>query len=321
MGRSKWLMQYKPKSGPGVSKVFLSKWNSVSSVWGWYLFGLIMVALANPSISRYQTLQKTIFYLLINFSVHMVFFFLSSKKYKLGSYLRIPLGRSMLCKLVALASWEVVDNSSYETSGTISWSESVLRSNRATSRFGIIGSTYWGSPDMCILWAAWKIGHVGMRYMEARISLQHSKYFRLSMHSRSFRLSVLSLGSCEWVNLLPFSQKIFQYDVFFFFFYFSTNCFFYSNKKYSFWLINTSSLPDQWSQPEEFQVRRCHARASVGKVYSRARRWQILGCCRYQGRPWIPQIKVPTRRTRHCRRTRLWAHQTEDANLSVSRCD
>lgn len=107
----------------------------------------------------------------------------------------MPLGRSMLCKLVALASWEVVDRSSYDTSGTISWMESVLRSKRATSRFGMIGSTYWGSPDMCILWAAWKIGQVGMRYIEARISLQHTRYFKLSMHSLSLRLSMVLFDS------------------------------------------------------------------------------------------------------------------------------
>ena len=78
-------------------------------------------------------------------------------------------------------------------------------SNLVSSKFGIIGSTYWGIVDTWILWAEWKIGHAGIRYIDDNISLQLSRYFKLSMHNRIFLVSVLPPS---WWWLLDCSSEV-----------------------------------------------------------------------------------------------------------------
>lgn len=78
-------------------------------------------------------------------------------------------------------------------------------SNLGISIFGIVESTYWGIVETWILWAEWKIGQAGIRYIDANMSLQLNRYFKLSTQ-RLIRLdSITSIWSCSfwWASLSP----------------------------------------------------------------------------------------------------------------------
>lgn len=143
-----------------------------------------MVALAKPSIRMYQTR-------------------------------RIPLGLSMFCNVIT--EWAFLSisgvSTSYDLSEMISCIDSICLSNLVSSRFGIIGSTYCGNVDTWILWAEWKIGQAGIRYIDDKISLQLNRYLRLSTQSLILldsAPSMFSISSFDWVSLSPIPRTCFS---------------------------------------------------------------------------------------------------------------